>query len=158
MAFCSKCGAQVADHAAFCAQCGAPQTGAAKQTPAGSNPSGAQSGMAENVAGLLCYLLGWITGLIFFFIDKRPFVRFHAAQSIVVFGGLHIITHVLGLIIGVSLFTGGWGSFGAGVLVLHALNLLTLVLWIVLMVKAYQGERFKVPIASEIAEGFAGKS
>jgi uncharacterized membrane protein len=158
MAFCSKCGAQVADHAAFCAQCGAPQAGAGKHAPAAPNPSGTQSGMAENVAGLLCYLLGWITGLIFFFIDKRPFVRFHAAQSIVVFGGLHIITHILGLIIGVSLFTGGWGSFGAGVLVLHALNLLTLVLWILLMVKAYQGERFKVPMASEMAEGFAGKS
>ena len=38
--------------------------------------------------GLLCYVLGWVTGLIFFFIDKRPFVRFQAAQSIVVFGGL----------------------------------------------------------------------
>ena len=160
MAFCSKCGAQVADHAAFCAQCGTPQSaGAGKPAPASPNPaSGAQSGMAENTAGLLCYVLGWITGLIFFFIDKRPFVRFHAAQSIVVFGGLHIITHVLGLIIGVSFFTGGWGSFGAGVLVLHALNLLTLVLWILLMVKAYQGERFKIPIACEIAEGFVGKS
>ena len=40
--------------------------------------------MAEKIAGLLCYVLGWLTGLIFFFIDKRPFVRFHAAQSIVV--------------------------------------------------------------------------
>ena len=160
MAFCSKCGGQVADQAGFCPQCGTPQSsGAGKPAPANPNPvGGAQSGMSENVAGLLCYLAGWITGLIFFFIDKRPFVRFHAAQSIVVFGGLHIITHVLGLIIGVSFFTGGWGSFGAGFLVLHALNLLTFVLWILLMVKAHQGERFKIPIASEVAEGFVGKS
>ena len=41
------------------------------------------SGLEENVAGLLCYVLGWVTGLIFFLIDKRPFVKFHAAQSIV---------------------------------------------------------------------------
>ena len=63
--------------------------------------------MAENVAGFLCYILGWITGLIFYFIDKRPYVRFHAAQSIVVFGGLHIIYIVFGMIFGFSLFAGG---------------------------------------------------
>ena len=51
--------------------------------------SNSQTGLSENVAGLLCYILGWITGLIFLLIDKRPFVRFHAAQSIVVFLGLH---------------------------------------------------------------------
>ncbi len=156
MAFCSKCGAQVADQAAFCPQCGTPQS---KSAPASPNPAAsARSGMAENVAGLLCYLFGWITGIIFLLIDKRPFVRFHAAQSIVVFGGLHIISHVLGLIIGVSIFTGGWGSLGAGVLALHALHILMFVLWILLMVKAYQGERFKIPLAWEIAEGMVGKS
>ena len=41
------------------------------------------SGIDEKVAGLLCYVLWWITGLIFFLIDKRPFVRFHAMQSII---------------------------------------------------------------------------
>ena len=70
--------------------------------------------MAENVAGLLCYVLGWVTGLIFFFIDKRPFVRFHAAQSIVVFGGLTIVRIALRMVFlagGVSL---GFGLAGAG--------------------------------------------
>ena len=51
------------------------------------------TGLDENVAGLLCYVLGWVTGIIFFLIDKRPYVRFHAAQSIVVFGGLHILNY-----------------------------------------------------------------
>jgi len=58
----------------------------------------AQPGMAENVAGLLCYVLGWVTGIIFFLIDKRPYVRFHAAQSIIVFGGLHVLNIVVGII------------------------------------------------------------
>ncbi len=156
MAFCSKCGAPVADQAAFCAQCGTPQS---KSAPASPNPAaGAPSGMAENVAGLLCYLFGWITGIIFLLIDKRPFVRFHAAQSIVVFGGLHVIRIVLGIVFGVGFFLGGWGSLGVGVALFHLVGLATLVLWIVLMVKAYQGERFKIPIACEIAEGFVGKS
>src|SRR5216684_4441136 len=74
MAFCSKCGAQLAGEAAFCASCGQPQGTA--PTAAGS-----QSGLAENVAGLLCYSLGWLTGLIFLLIDRRPSVQFHAAQS-----------------------------------------------------------------------------
>ena len=160
MAFCSKCGAQVADHVAFCAQCGTPQSsGAGKPAPANPNPAGgAQSGMSENTAGLLCYLLGWITGLIFFFIDKRPFVRFHAAQSIVVFGGLHVIRIILGVVFGVHFFFGGWGELGAGFLLFQLIGLAGLILWILLMVKAYQGERFKIPIASEVAEGFVGKS
>ncbi len=162
MAYCSKCGTQMADQATFCPQCGTPQgAGAGKPAPASPGPAGGtQPGMAENTAGLLCYVLGWITGIIFFLIDKRPFVRFHATQSIVVFGGLHIIRIVLGAIFGIRFVFGGWnwGDLGAGILVFHLVGLATFVLWIVLMVKAYQGERFKIPIAWEIAEGFVGKS
>jgi uncharacterized membrane protein len=111
-------------------------------------------GMTENVAGLLCYVLGWITGLIFFLIDKRPFVRFHAAQSMVVFGGLHIVYYILVRLFLSDIFVGG---FGFTALLLDAIRLLATVLWIVLMVKAYQGERFKVPVAAEIAEKIAGR-
>ena len=88
--------------------------------------SSAGSGMAENVAGLLCYVLGWVTGIIFFLIDKRPYVRFHAAQSIVVFGGLHIINVILGIIFGARLMMGGWGAFGFGAALYSLINLVTL--------------------------------
>jgi uncharacterized membrane protein len=114
--------------------------------------------MAENVAGLLCYVLGWVTGLIFYFVDKRPYVRFHAAQSIVVFAGLNIITYILGAFFGMSLLTGGFGGFTMGLALLRLVDLLTFVLWILLMIKAYQGERFRVPIAADLAEKFFGKS
>ena len=99
----------VADDVGFCPSCGAPQAGgvANSMAPAAST----QSGLSENVAGLLCYLLGWITGLIFFLIDKRPFVRFHAAQSIVVFGGLTVIRIVLSMLF----ISGGLAGFSAGV-------------------------------------------
>jgi uncharacterized membrane protein len=79
-------------------------------TPAGSGTSG----ISENVAGLLCYVLGWVTGLIFYFIDKRPFVRFHAAQSIVVFGGLTVIRIALGVLF----LTGTGFHLGFGLLAL----------------------------------------
>ncbi len=119
-----------------------------------------QSGLSENVAGLLCYVLGWITGLVFFLIDKRPYVRFHAAQSLVVFGGLHILRIVLAMVFGIGWWFGGgmgWTGFSFGWLLFSLIGLVTLILWIVLMVKAYQGERFKVPIAGDFAESFAGK-
>src|SRR5215470_5723549 len=93
------------------------------------------SGLAENVAALLSYVFGWITGIIMFLIDKRPFVRFHAAQSIVVFGALHIIKWVLVTF----LFAGapfGWFLFSPAALVIDLINLAGIVLWIVLMIKA----------------------
>jgi len=95
----------------------------------------------ENVAGLLCYVLGWISGLVFFLIEKEnKFVRFHALQSIVVFGVLTLASIVIGWIPVI-----GW--------VINCLiGVLAFVLWIVLMIKAYQGEKFKLPWAGDLAE------
>jgi uncharacterized membrane protein len=123
--------------------------------------TGTQSGLAENVAGLLCYVLGWLTGLIFLLIDKRPFVRFHAAQSLVTFGGLHIINIVIGAIFGFGFFFGGAGGLaglGIGYLFYCLIGLVSLVLWIVCMIKAYQGQKFRVPIAADLADSIAGKT
>jgi uncharacterized membrane protein len=113
--------------------------------------------MSENVAGSLCYLLGWVTGIIFFLIDKRPFVRFHAAQSMVTFGGLHVLNIVLGIIFGAGMmFRGGYGAFGMGAALYSLIGLVSFVLWILLMVKAYQHEKFEVPVVGGIAKSFSG--
>ncbi len=153
MAFCGKCGAEVAEGAGFCPKCGQAISGGAAAQAAPS----AQSGMSENVAALLSYVLGWLTGIIFFLIDKRPFVRFHAAQSIVVFGGLHIINIAIGIIFGAGLMMmGGFGAFGLGAALYGLVSLVAVVLWILLMVKAYQHVKFEVPIAAGIAKSFAG--
>lgn len=120
----------------------------------------AQSGLAENVVGALCFVLGWITGIVFLVIDKRPYVRFHAAQSLIVFGGLHILQRVVAGIFGFGWLIGGWGlwpTLGLGGLLLSALSLLTFILWILLMIKAFQGEKFRVPLAADIADQIAGK-
>jgi uncharacterized membrane protein len=160
MAHCTKCGAALADNAAFCGSCGSAQAGASAAAPAASPVVAAagQSQMSENLAGLLCYVVGWVTGLIFYFIDKRPYVRFHAAQSIVVFGGLHIINIALGMIFGMSLMMGGLGGLSAGVMLYWLIGLVSFILWILLMIKAYQGERFRVPVAAELAEKIFGKA
>lgn len=157
MAFCAKCGTSMAEGIGFCPQCGAATGSVAAGTPApaGGPPvapmAATTTGLTQNVAGLLCYLLGWLTGIIFFLIDKRPFVRFHAAQSIVVFGGLMVIRIVL---------TFGWfssfGFFSLWSLVSLAVTLLTLILWIYLMITAYQGKTVEIPIAAGIAKSIAG--
>jgi uncharacterized membrane protein len=104
------------------------------------------------VAGLLCYVLGWITGIIFLLIEKEnDFVRFHATQSIVTFGAFTVVIAVLGLLamipyIGI-LFTILQGLIG----------LLAFVCWIVLMVKAYRGERYRLPWAGDFAERHMGR-
>lgn len=104
------------------------------------------TGLDSNIAGLLCYVLGWVTGLIFLLIEKEDdFVRFHAAQSIVVFGGLSIIEIIFWIFI--FAVPGLWFFY-------PLIGLVGLVLWILLMVKAYQGEEYHLPIAGDIADNW----
>jgi len=163
MPHCTKCGTEVGATAQFCPTCGQPQPA----MPAGSAPiphAAAGSGLTENTAAALSYVLGWITGIIFFVIDKRPYVRFHAAQSMVTFGALHIIRIVLAMIFGVGFLFGGyhhhmgyggWGTFGVGLGLLRLFSVLTFVLWIVCIVKAASGARFALPLAGPIAENMS---
>src|ERR1700722_7311249 len=150
MACCSKCGSEGAAGAGFCPKCGAAQSGGAAVVP---TTQSAQSGMSENVAALLSYVLGWITGLVFFLIDKRPFVRFHAAQSMVIFGGLTILSVALSMFTAAGIFGGGFHIFFLLFGLIHfVIWLLWLILWVLCMVKAYQHELFRVPIAADIAD------
>jgi uncharacterized membrane protein len=99
------------------------------------------TGLDENVAGLLCYVLAWISGLVFFLIEKKnKFVRFHALQSIIVFGVLFLACIIIGWIPII-----GW-------VIAWLISVLAIVLWILLMIKAYQGEKFKLPWAGNLAE------
>ena len=151
MAFCSSCGTEVAG-AAFCPKCGAAQ-GVAASAPVAPSPT---AGMEENIAGLLCYIFGWVSGLIFLLIDKRPFVKFHAAQSIAfniaifaVYVAFAIVGFVFTMITAMLHFPVGflmvflWPIIGIGVLIT----------WIFLMYKAYSHEKFKLPIIGNMVEG-----
>jgi len=105
------------------------------------------TGMEENVAGLLCYVLGWVSGIVFLILDKEnKFVRYHAIQSIIVFGAISIASVILSWIPFIGIFF-GW-----------ILSVLALILWIVLMLKAYQGKKYKLPWAGDMAEKWAAES
>jgi uncharacterized membrane protein len=109
------------------------------------NNNKTSSGLTENFAGMLCYLFGWLSGLVFFLTEKEnKFVRFHAMQSIIVFAALLVINVVLGMIPVL-----GW-------VVAIVLWPVSAILWILLMYKAYKGERFKLPVAGDMAEKQAG--
>ncbi len=97
-------------------------------------------GIDENIEALLCYILGWLTGIVFLLLEKENlFVRFHAMQSLVVFLALFILSIVVGWIPVLGLLT-------------PLIFLLAVILWILLMLKAFQGERYKLPWAGEFAE------
>jgi len=105
------------------------------------------TGIKPNAAGLLCYLFGWVTGLVFFLIEKdNKFVRFHAMQSMVVFGGLTVFSIVFSMILSIL------RVYYELYFIFQLIWLAALALWIVLMVKAYQGETFKLPVAGEIVD------
>jgi len=105
------------------------------------------TGLLPNVAGLLCYVGGWISGIIFLVLEhKNQWVRFHAAQSIVVFG---IIT-VAGIVLGWIPIVGDAFAW--------IVSVVGFILWIILMVKAFNGEWFKLPWSGDIAEKMIGTS
>jgi len=118
-------------------------------------------GLEENVASLICYVGIWITGIIFFFMEKNnKTVRFHAMQSILTFIPLSVLAWILGWV-GAPKWTGyggfyGYGSFSPGIPALvwlsWAIWIITVLLWLILMFKAYQGEKFKLPVIGDIAE------
>jgi len=155
MAFCKACGQDIGD-AAFCPKCGAGQGTVAPAAAVRSSDS-PTAGIDENVAGLLCYLFHWLSGLIFLLLDKRPFVRFHAAQAIafnIVAAGLWVALAMFGWLIlllrlsflGFLIFP-IWGLFGVALFAT----------WIFLMYKAYQREKFKLPIIGDIVEKMIGQ-
>lgn len=103
------------------------------------------TGLQENVAGLLCYVAWWVTGIIFLLLEKEnKTVRFHAIQSIAVFGAISVAIFIVSWIPIIGAIIGG------------LLWLLGVILWIVCMVKAYQGSKFKLPWAGNLAEKNAG--
>ena len=106
-------------------------------------------GLEENVASAACYVLGWVTGIIFYVMEKEnKTVRFHAMQSILTFLPFTILIWILNAIFLSMFFL--WGVWG---LIIMLVELVMLILWLVLMYKAYSGEKFKLPIVGDIAEG-----
>lgn len=97
-------------------------------------------GLEENVEAALSYVLGWITGIIFYLLETRStYVRYHAFQSLVTFLAIQIAMHIL------------WFIPVLGWMLARLLGVLGIILWIICILKAYQGTWFKIPIAGDLA-------
>ena len=102
------------------------------------------TGLKKETAGALSYVLGPITGIVFLVLEKDPFVRFHAMQSIVLFVGLFVLQWV----------------FALTIILLALVPLISIVgfaLWLILIYKAWQGEKWEVPFLGKIAKQLLGK-
>jgi len=110
-------------------------------------PADTSTGLSPNTAALLCYVGIWISGIIFFVLEqKNKFVRFHAAQSIVVFGTLTVAGVILGLIPVVG------DAFST------IIGIIGFIVWIIMIVKASSGEWYKLPWAGDVAEKMVASS
>jgi len=98
------------------------------------------TGLEENVAGFLCYLLWFITGIVFLVVEKKSsFVRFHAKQSTITFLGLVVVKVILAPMPVINLL-------------IFPIWIFSLILWLFLMIKALRGERYALPIVGKLAE------
>jgi uncharacterized membrane protein len=158
--FCPNCGATVEGR--FCAKCGtAVDPAAASSGPAAAGPSTGASaysspaatsgGMTDNVASALCYALGLITGILFLVLapyNQNRLIRFHAFQSIFL-NAAWIVFWIVETMIAIVM---PWYVMTVLSLIGLLVALGFLALWLVLMFKAYNNEKLKLPIIGDLAE------
>jgi uncharacterized membrane protein len=104
------------------------------------NQNPTSTGLQENVASLLCYVLGWVSGIVFLILEpNNKTIKFHAIQSIIVFAVLSVVYAIFFWIPVI-----GW-----------ILWVLIFITWVILMIKALQGGKWKFPVAGDLAEKLA---
>jgi uncharacterized membrane protein len=158
MAFCPNCGTQA--NGGFCPNCGAAVAGGAGGAGAGAGAAsaaanaGAAQGLSTNAASALCYLFGFITGIVFLVLspyNQNKTVRFHAFQSIFLNVAVIVCSIALGIIFGIL----GLVTHGLSFLLLPLWPLFwlaCLVLWLYMMFSAYNGKMVKLPIIGDLAQ------
>lgn len=115
-------------------------------------------GMGERIEGALCYLLGFISGIIFLIVEKdNKFVRFHALQSIATFLPLYVIVSQIERVISIPTVGFQMNLFGllVAATLLSIIWTLIAILWLLLIYKASRGEKYKLPIVGTLAEKYA---
>ncbi|HEX4769671.1 MAG TPA: hypothetical protein VH351_02500 [Bryobacteraceae bacterium] len=157
MAFCPNCGSQV--NGRFCPNCGSdigatPAAGAGAGTgypPPPATPLAAP-GLTDNVAGALCYLFGFITGIIFLVLspyNRNRLVRFHAFQSIFATVALFVVEIVLGIF---SLMTGMLHMWALMGIVWLVFRLAVFIGWLYMMYATYNNKKIVLPVVGPLAE------
>ena len=133
--------------------------------PVQTAPAKSSTGLDENVAALLSYIFGWVSGLIFFLIEKDSrLVRFHAMQSLL----FNVLVGIIAIVLWIILFVFFLIASQVSGIMTTLLTLVSTLIWIVLLIaalvgvvmcliKAYQGQYFKLPVIGNFAEKFSQK-
>ena len=109
------------------------------------------TGVEPRLSAFLCYSAWWISGLIFLIIEQQHrAVRFHAAQSVVLFGGLSLLIGMLSAG-SVGMLVVSAAAFQAARLLVYLVWIAAVAIWMLLMLKTFQGETWRVPFASDLA-------
>lgn len=140
MAFCNSCGAQIADGTSTCAACAGRLAAASSASPA--------SGMTDNVAGMLAYVT-IIPAIVFLVVEpynKNRFIRFHAFQCLFLTGAWIVLWMGLNIVAHIPFF--GWLT----ILTWPLVSLAGLIIWVILLLKANQGQMYKLPVIGDMAE------
>ncbi len=158
--FCPKCGTENPPGSKFCKTCGNPLGGGQGGPVYSSGGGGGKTsmGMEPNVAAGLSYVFWWVTGLIFFLSEKdNKFVRFHAMQSIITFAVVTVVYIIWGAIIGSIIWNLSWQLFWLVQLINALIGIAAFVLWVILIIQAFQGKYFKLPLVGDLAEKYANQ-
>ena len=116
------------------------------------------TGVDARLSALLCYLAWWVSGVVFLVIEQEHrAVRFHAAQSIVLFGGLTAVIVLLSAISVAALFISP-ALFQATWMFSYVVWLVAVLLWLYVLLKTFRGETWRVPIAGDLAARIATRS
>ena len=161
MAFCPNCGAET--QGKYCAKCGSPIAPPAPETP-GADPGHtpqvipppvipSASGLTENLASALCYLLLVLTGILFLVLEpynRNKTIRFHAFQSIFLWIAI-IVAYIAISIISLILLPIPFAGAAIILLLNVGLSIGAFILWLMLMYKAYNNQRWELPVIGPMA-------
>jgi len=163
MTFCAGCCSAITQGSGFCASCGKPvgtvSQGAVAAAPAVTSSSGA-SGLTQNLAGALAYILGLITGVLFLVLEpykRNPFVRFHAMQSVMYSAAVIVFSIAWRILVSILSDINPWLALATFPIRL-LISLGFFGLWLFVMYQAHSGREYRIPFIGALAAKQIGKS
>lgn len=115
------------------------------------------SGVEPRLSAILCYTAWWLSALVFLVIEQQHRgVRFHAAQSLVLFGGLSVLIGLLSAL-SVAMLVVSAGAFQAARLLVYLVWIGAVGLWLVLMLRTFKGDTWRVPLVADLADRIAAR-
>lgn len=128
------------------------------ESAAGGLDGPTSTGVEPRLSALLCYTAWWLSALVFLVIEQQHrVVRFHAAQSLILFGGLSVLIGLL-TIFSVAMLVVSAGAFQVARLLVYLVWIAAVGIWLVLMLRTFKGETWRVPFIADVADRFAERT